>query len=417
MRSVLALGLFALAASSDVGAQVPKKAAPPKLNFKKIAAAEAALTKAGCQLVREKDKKDEFFGQVRVVNFPVTAVDADLTKMWQSLADLPALNAVDVGGCTKITDTGVFELARLQNLEALYLDRTGVTDKGLEFLAGAKKLFWLDLNSTAVTDRGMKSVGMIAGLEHLSLRHVQVGDEGLSHLADLQWMRDLSLPNRVTEDGLKHIANMRMMTNLDLGFVRVGDKGAAVIGGFPRLESLNIRSGLLTDAGLKPLLNCTSLHTLQLDGNAKVTAEQVGGFDQMKKLEYLSLSRCGVNDEGLKAIVKAPNLTRLELDGTKITAAGVPELANQKKLVFLDLNNTPADATGLRALEKVKTLRDVHAVETKVTQTAANRFMQVIPGSKVWLQYPPPPKAVAGVVVRDPGKPNRAPMAGGSPRP
>src|SRR5262245_36589451 len=302
MRTVRPLGLFALVAlavSAAGGvAQPPKKDAPPTLNQKKIAAAEAALTAAKCQFVREANKKDALVGQVRVVNFPVTATDADLTKLWASLNDLPALNAVDVGGCAKVTDAGVFELARLPDLEALYLDRTGITDKGLEFLAGTKRLFWLDVSNTAVTDEGMKSVGKMEGLEHLTLAGVKVGDEGLAHIAGLQWVRDLTLPTMATEDGLKHIANMRMMTRLNLGAVRVSDKGAAVIGGFPRLESVGVHSGLLTDDGLKSLLNCTSLQTLALDGNRKVTAEQVGGFDQMQKLTHLSLSGCGITDDG-----------------------------------------------------------------------------------------------------------------------
>lgn len=421
MRTARPLALFAvvsLAVSAAGGvAQPPKKDGAPKLNQKKIAAAEAALTAAKCQFVREANKKDALVGQVRVVNFPATATDADLTKLWASLNDLPALNAVDVGGCAKVTDAGVFELARLPDLEALYLDGTGISNKGLAFFSGNKKLFWLDVSRTAVTDDGMKAVGKMEGLEHLTLAGAKVGNDGLAHLAELQWIRDLTMPALATEEGLKHIANMRMLTRLHLGPIRVGDKGAEVIGGLPRLESLSVHSGLLTDVGLQSLLGCTSLHSLALDGNRKVTAAQVPGFEQMQKLTHLTLSGCGITDDGLKSIAKCPSLTNLSVSNTGITAAGVPELAELKKLVTLNMNDTPADNKGLQALEKVKTLKDVHAVETKVNQSGANHFMQAVPGSMVWLKYPPPPKAVAGAVVRDPGKPNRVAVAGGSPKP
>jgi hypothetical protein len=393
---------------SMVEAQQPKKEAPPKLNFQKIQAAEAALAKAGCIFGREKNQKDPLVGHVRVVNFPDGIKDDAVAKLIPSLKDLPALNAIDVGR-SKLTDTGLATFAALPDLGALYLDFTALTDKGLLAFADMKKLYWLDISNTKVTGEGLKTVGKLSGLEHLTLRGLaKIKDDDLAPLAELQWMRDLTLPGPpVTQAGLKHIANMRMLMHLDLGGVKVGDEGAKIIGEFKRLENLTV-AGDMTDEGMQSITGCTSLQTLALV-SPKVTCAGVTGFDQMTKLTALRLGYSGVTDDGLKMIAKAPALTNLTLTDTKITGAGLPDLLPLKKLAVLDVNNTAADNAGLKKLEKLQTLRQVHAVDTKVTQAGADHYMAVVPNSIVWIKYPKITGIpTTGPIMRVPRDPTRA---------
>ena len=71
-----------------------------------------------------------------------------LTKA--DLDKIRVLSLVD----TKISDTGLKELAKLQNLETLHLTRTKITDKGLNELAKLKQLKQLNLRGIKVTSEG-----------------------------------------------------------------------------------------------------------------------------------------------------------------------------------------------------------------------------------------------------------------------
>ena len=58
-------------------------------------------------------------------------------------------------GWAKITDAGLKEVSKLQQLKALGLKRTKVTDAGLKEVAKLKKLKLLDARDTKITDAGM----------------------------------------------------------------------------------------------------------------------------------------------------------------------------------------------------------------------------------------------------------------------
>jgi internalin A len=54
-----------------------------------------------------------------------------------------------------LTNAGLMELSRLNNLQFLSLESTPVTDAGLMYLSGLNNLFRLDLSGTQVTDEGI----------------------------------------------------------------------------------------------------------------------------------------------------------------------------------------------------------------------------------------------------------------------
>jgi len=69
-------------------------------------------------------------------------------------ADLEKVTGLSLS-FTKITDTGLKEVAKLKNLNYLRLDDTKITDAGLKELAKLQKLTILGLNDTQVTDAGV----------------------------------------------------------------------------------------------------------------------------------------------------------------------------------------------------------------------------------------------------------------------
>ena len=82
----------------------------------------------------------------------------------------------------KITDAGLNEVAKLQNLEDLFLDDTQITDEGLKEVAKLQKLEWLRLDGTQITDAGLKEVAKLKQLEYLELYRTKVTAEGVAEL-------------------------------------------------------------------------------------------------------------------------------------------------------------------------------------------------------------------------------------------
>ncbi|HEV3437127.1 MAG TPA: protein kinase [Gemmata sp.] len=69
----------------------------------------------------------------RLVLNPDTTSDAELAKL-RSLSGLPGLEAIDLSGCTQVTDAGLMHLAQLRGLKAVGLSETQVTDSGVTLL-------------------------------------------------------------------------------------------------------------------------------------------------------------------------------------------------------------------------------------------------------------------------------------------
>jgi internalin A len=104
---------------------------------------------------------------------------------------------------TKITDAGLKEVAKLQNLTWLYLSNTQITDGGLVEVAKLQNLERLILGGTKTTDAGLKEVAKLQNLERLHLDATKITDAGLKEVAKLQNLTRLSLlgDTQVTKAG------------------------------------------------------------------------------------------------------------------------------------------------------------------------------------------------------------------------
>lgn len=72
----------------------------------------------------------------------------------------------------------------------------------------------------------------------------------------------------------------------------------------------------------------------------------------MNSLKELDLSRCiKVNDGGINHILSIPNLEKLRISETSVTAKGVKLLASLQNLSLLDLGGLPVDDVSLASLQ------------------------------------------------------------------
>lgn len=154
-----------------------------------------------------------------------TMSDADLEK----LAARVSVKELDLSYNANVTDAGVAHIAKIQQLELVYLSDTNVSDKGLKFLRAAK-------------------------LTQLNLWNTQVSDAGLTYISEIKSMTQLHLKgcSRVTDSGVAKLAKLQNLWMLNL---------------------TNCRG--ITDASLVALAKCTSLRYLQVFGCPNITANGV----------------------------------------------------------------------------------------------------------------------------------------------
>ena len=129
---------------------------------------------------------------------------------------------------TQITDAGLKDLAKLQNLTSLMLNGTKTSDEGLKEVAKLQQLEQLYLSNTRITDAGLKDVAKMQKLTILHLVNTKITDEGLKEVAKLQELEWLFLDGtQTTDEGLKEMAKLQKLERLDLFSTKITKAGVA----------------------------------------------------------------------------------------------------------------------------------------------------------------------------------------------
>jgi hypothetical protein len=89
---------------------------------------------------------------------------------------------VNLSGSSRLADTTLAEVGRLNQLQRLWLNDASVTDAGLAHLKGLTNLSTLGLGGAQVTDAGLAHLKGLTKLSRLGLNGTQVTDAGMSEL-------------------------------------------------------------------------------------------------------------------------------------------------------------------------------------------------------------------------------------------
>jgi hypothetical protein len=174
----------------------------------------------------------------------LTANDANMAPL-EAMENLRSLNYCSFsrskGMLRTVTDAGLAHIAKLEKLEALYLDGANITDEGLAHLRGLKHLSGLAMDSPNVSDAGMLHLAGLTSLTFLNFHKLKVGDGGVEHLAGLRELDFLCLDDS-----------------------KITDVATATIAKFPKLRTLHIARTAVTDEGLRNLQSAASLQRVSV---------------------------------------------------------------------------------------------------------------------------------------------------------
>ena len=131
----------------------------------------------------------------------------------------------------------------------------------------------------------------------------------------------------------------------------VTDASLAEVGGFeafPKLWFCQVKSPLVTNAGLKHLGECDNLRGVNLDGCGRVTDAGLAHLVGLN-LELLLLRSMSITDAGLAHVGRIHRLEYLEIEAP-VTDAGLLQLHDLEKLWRIHLSNTRVTEQGYLAL-------------------------------------------------------------------
>lgn len=112
-------------------------------------------------------------------------------------------------------------------------------------------------------------------------------------------------------------------------------------------------------------------------------------LDRVGKVQSLNLSRTKISDAGLKDIARLTSLKSLDLSFTEITDAGIAHLAEMAQLSHLLLNDTMLTEAGLARLEKLVNLKTLDLSRNQVNQASVDKVRSKLSGCSI--TYNPDP--------------------------
>jgi Leucine-rich repeat (LRR) protein len=249
----------------------------------------------------------------------------------QHIPQLPELQHLSLA-YLDISDASLLALESLAWLERINLRHTAITNDGMvDFVCGkAHTLRELDLSNTAISDEALAECLPDSQLNSLALIDTGITDLACKEFAGCEWLADLWLGlTDTTDDGVRHLTNCMHLRSLDLSRTKVTDTSLVWLSD-TRVEHLGLSCTSVTDAGIPALTDFPALQSLDLHGTS-------------------------LTDRGLRFLGSVAGLTRLHLEHTKISKAGI-EFLLHLPLESLSLN-PKIDNAGLNTLSNHTSLQ------------------------------------------------------------
>lgn len=150
----------------------------------------------------------------------------------------------------RVEDGMLDQIADLDQLTTLILDKGVVSDRAIETIANLPNLQHLRLRLSPIGDPGMKRLAAVETLWYLNLPHAECTSRGVAELAALPRLRQLRLgSSKLNSDVTREIAKITSLRGIHLIGVPVTDDGLKHLASMKHLESLYLDDSAVTDAG------------------------------------------------------------------------------------------------------------------------------------------------------------------------
>jgi hypothetical protein len=252
----------------------------------------------------------------------------------ENLSDLSQLDSLEeliIGG--DFAGEGLSHLKRLPALWRLHIGAAECCTSGLQQLAALPALTCLSFND--LSPKGLAVLPPMAKLKELGIQYK--GDtfqpEHLASLAGFPQLETLRLTGRYTDDGLVHLKSLKQLKNLGLhgnwqDADYITDATLAYVSTLEHLEAVQLYTGSFTDDGLRHLAALPRVRKIDIPNNGgRFTDAALESLAKSKTLEQLRLRGDHITDAGLRYLEASTSLRSLRLfPQSRVTAEGIARL-------------------------------------------------------------------------------------------
>jgi hypothetical protein len=198
------------------------------------------------------------------------------------------------------------------------------------------------------TDRTPRKqdLAAIAGIKSLKAIPYRINDDDLlGDVATFSSLDSLALETQdVTDAGIDKITQMDSLRTIYLSETGISAKGIKGLEGMPNLHTIYIDFGInVNDQAVKIVADSQKIRYLFLGNSnrapSKITDACLESIAGLVNLEDLSLGYVPITDVGVKYLLKAKKLRRLDLSGTRITDAALVDLVDLTSLETLHIRS------------------------------------------------------------------------------
>lgn len=323
---------------------------------------------------------DEFLAEfkdlkkVKTVTIQNSKITAETLKM---LVNYPELTTLDIRRDLELKNKDLDCLAEMPKLEKILAYYNGFSSLAAKRIAKSSTIKVVDLRAcTGVDDSACRYLSEMATLEELYFRFL-ITNDGVEHLVNAPALKfiefqDCPIDNNASSFLVKFPALTGLRVFRSKAFDDEGVKGIAGL----KLERLELRDLNISDDGVLPLKDMTSLKKVELSELNNVTEEALKTvFSSWKDLESLYLFSMTSSDDVTKTIAaNMPKLKFLTLRASvgKLTDASIDEICKLQNLESLDLReNAGFTIDGMMKLAQIKSLRKLYIKGTVLGDSAA----------------------------------------------
>lgn len=210
-----------------------------------------------------------------------------------------------------------------QLLEVNFYQTQGVfTDKDIANYDRLSAVESLGLGPSQITDQGIAVLARIPSLKFLNLGSSNVEGPGLIQLVNLPNLTNLTFGDHsLNNKAVPVLAQFKNLTDLNLWGTKVSD--ISFVRSMPKLTSFLFNGGTFTD--FSPYASLPELKDVDLRGSY-IVDDDLKYFSGLKNLRSLNFGNTDISDAGLVHLEGATSLIRLALSDTYVTEAAAARL-------------------------------------------------------------------------------------------
>ena len=259
-----------------------------------------------------------------------------------SLANIPSLEYLSFWSQPLQNSTISYLISRLSRLMTLNLNNANISSEAFKTDSPPPSLSELYLCATTLRDDDMDSLLKFSSLQSLNLHDVRLTPKGIDQLKEIKAL--CRIAKHSANFGLPELeaaCRLPSLNTLEIRSSLLSEEGIKILSQTQNLRILNLHDDETSDIGLSGLSSVKQLEEIAIVNHPQVTGRGLSLLKTIPSLSILRTYATPIDDEGLAAISQLPHLKLLEIGDGKTTLAGVNRFRMERPDCRLSIDGKP----------------------------------------------------------------------------